>query len=89
MVPVFRTDFLRSALPLGVAVSAGVAFYQPAEASSCEETLTGGAPTMDPTNVSTDVGFRCCKEADAAAPAAPAAFEGETEEGEETDDDSY
>ena len=45
----------------GTPVALGVAFYQPAAESHCENSLTNGGQAMSPTTVSSDVGFRCCK----------------------------
>ena len=44
-------------------VAAGVAFYQPAEASTCDATLNrpGTTTPMPPTEKATDIGFRCCR----------------------------
>jgi len=44
-----------------VPVAAGAAFYQPADQSHCDQTLTDGAATMNPETRITDLGFRCCR----------------------------
>ena len=45
-----------------VPVAAGAAFYQSPEQSNCDAGLSDpGTASMDPTEMSTDLGFRCCK----------------------------
>jgi hypothetical protein len=69
-------------------VAAGEAFYQAADQSHCDQTLALTEPTgttMDPGTQSTDLGFRCCKEAAAGSTSSSDGTSSDTGSASETD----